>query len=432
MLKRKLYNTLLNWKNARDGKCLLLKGARQVGKTYIIREFGKKEYESLIEINFIEHPEYKAVFEGSLSADKILSSISLLNTSFRMIPGKTLLFLDEIQECPAARTALKFLATEDEFDVIASGSLLGISFKDVPSIPVGYENQIFMYPLDFEEFLWAKGYSDAHIAMLRDSFINREKINPAVNDTFLSLIREYMVVGGMPAVVNIYLETNNFGRVHEMQSIILHSYYDDISKYAETYEKPKIKKCYESIPAQLAKENKKFQYSIVEKGATARKFGNSMEWLRDSGLIYMCVNTSTPSFPLKAYEDSDFYKAYMSDIGLLISLYGYDMKAAIIHDTLSGPAKGGLYENLVACMLVARGYPLRYYKAQTGNVEIEFLIEKDGAVCPVEVKAKNGSSKSLNEILKREELPMGYKLISGNVGESDKKLSLPLYMAMFL
>lgn len=432
MLNRKIYNELIRWKKQPDRKALLIIGARQIGKTYIIRLFGENEYTHCIEINFLEHPEFKAIFDGALSADTIYANMSLYNPEWHFQRGNTLIFLDEIQECPNARAALKFLTIDGRYDVIASGSLLGISFKDVPSIPVGYETQLYMYPLDFEEYLWAKGYTEEHLKLLFHSFNTKETINPAVNVTFLLLVREYIAVGGMPEVVNTFLSSNNYRDVYEMQNMILNSYYDDISKYAEPFEKPKIKQCYLSLPAQLAKENKKFQYSTVEKGSSARKFGNSIAWLKNAGLIHTCTNVSTPSFPLTAYENSDYFKAYMSDVGLLTALYGFDLKQSIITNTLSGPMKGGLYENFVAIQLMCKDNRIHYFKAQNGDVEIEFLLEREGKVIPVEVKAGNSSSKSLNIVLKREEIPFGYKLISGNTGISDKKITLPLYMSMFL
>ena len=350
----------------------------------------------------------------------------------RFLKHEILIFLDEIQACPEARTALKFLALDNRYDVIASGSLLGISYKEVDSIPVGYEKQITIYALDFEEYLWALGYTDEKIAILKDYFLLKEAIPPAVHEQMLKLLREYMAVGGMPAVVNKFVKTQHFGLVQQEQEKILASYQEDVSKYASNTEKPKVKNCYFSIPKQLANENKKFQFSVVEKKGTARKFENSIEWLRDANLVYLCYNVSTPAFPLAAYEKEDMYKLYLADIGLLIAMYGYDMKKAIIDDTLTGAAKGGIYENLIADMLVKRGHKLNYFRSQNGETEIEFLITKEAQIIPVEVKANRGSTISLNRILEQTQIPYGYKLISGNVGVNDKKIVLPLYMAMFL
>ncbi|MCM1007560.1 MAG: ATP-binding protein [Ruminococcus flavefaciens] len=432
MLKRKFYDTLIEWKNNNNQSCLLVKGARQIGKTYIIDYFGKNNYTSYIYINFIESPQTKDIFNDELSAEEIYKRMTLIMPEIKFVENNTLIFLDEIQECPNARTALKFLAIDGRFDVVASGSLLGISYREVPSIPVGYETQVEMYSLDFEEYLWAIGYEESKISILKEYFDKQEKVPEAVHNTMMKHLREYITVGGMPAVVNQFIRNKHFGEVQEQQQRILDSYFDDISKYASKTEKPKVKNCYLSVPKQLAKENKKFQFSVVEKKATARKYENSVEWLSDANLVRLCYNVSTPEFPLAAYEKGEQYKMYLSDIGLLVALYGFEIKKTIIDDTLSGNAKGGIYENLIADMLIKRGYKLNYYRTDNGSVEVEFLISKDAKIIPIEVKANNGSTVSLNEMLKRNDIPYGYKLISGNVGVNDKKIVMPLYMAMFL
>ena len=364
--------------------------------------------------------------------DCLYKRLTLVMPDVVYIERNTLIFLDEIQECPNARTALKFLALDGRFDVVASGSLLGISYKEVSSIPVGYEEQVEMYSLDFEEFLWANGYDADKISVLREYFDKKEKVPDAVHEKMMSLLREYITVGGMPAVVNRFVETQHFGEVQAIQQMILDSYFDDISKYATGSEKPKVKNAYLSIPKQLAKENKKFQFSVVEKKATARKYENSIEWLRDASLVRMCYNVSAPDFPLTAYEKENQYKLYTSDIGLLTAMYGFDMKKAVIDNTLKGNVKGGIYENLILDMMSKRGYKLNYYRTDNGSVEVEFLMTKDAQVIPVEVKAGNGSTISLNTLLAKDDIPCGYKLISGNVGVNDKKIVLPLYMAMFI
>jgi predicted AAA+ superfamily ATPase len=348
------------------------------------------------------------------------------------VPGKTLLFLDEIQECGDARTALKFIAEDNRFDCIASGSMLGIAYKSTRSIPVGYERQIEMFSLDFEEFLWAKGNGEAVVRYMQEDFDKKQRIDKFSNDALLQKFREYAVVGGMPSVVNIYLETSNFGEVQREQERIITSYLNDIVKYASDAEKPKIRSCYLSIPVQLAKENKKFQYSLVEKGSSARKFDNSLEWLRDAGLIEFCYNVYNPEFPLPAYTNREYFKVYLTDIGILNAMYGFDMKAGIYNNTMKGPAKGGIYENLIADVFIKKGIPLNYYKPGESQQEIEFLLTVDGEIIPVEVKAGNGKTISLDEFIKRYDPPYALKLISGNIGEQGKKLTLPLYMAMFL
>ena len=348
----------------------------------------------------------------------------------RFIEGDTLIFLDEIQECPNARTALKFLALDNRYDVIASGSLLGISYKEVTSIPVGYELSVTMYGLDFEEFLWAKGYNENTLELLKKYYDSKEKIPEEIHNQFMRLIREYIVVGGMPAVVQTYLDSNHFGQVQKVQEQIISSYMDDISKYASSSEKPKVKNCYMSVTKQLAKENKKFQFSVVESKATARKFENSIEWLRDAGLVWLCKNVSACQFPLVGYENDKFYKMYLTDLGLLVAMYGFEMKQAILDDTLTGPVKGGIYENLIADLLMKSRHSLHYY--QNKNLEIEFLIEQNTKVIPVDVKAENNRSQSMDQLLKNENIPYGYKFVNGNCGINGKKITLPLYLAMYV
>ena len=362
MLKRKFYNKLLDWKEKTNKKPLFVRGARQIGKTYIIDYFGKTNYSSYIYINFLENSEYKRIFDGALNAATIYSRMSLMIQSARFTENDTLIFLDEIQECGNARTALKFLAQDARYDIVVSGSLLGVQYKNVKSIPVGYEEPVTMHSLDFEEFLWAKGYSYEQISALQDSFAERRKVDALINDVLHRELREYMVIGGMPAVVQQFIERRNFAEADEIQRQIVSDYLDDVMNYASEVEKPKIRNCFLSIPRQLARENenRKFKYAEVEKGVGARKFINSVEWLRDASMAEMAHNLTAPLFPLSAYEDESAFKLYLSDIGLLSSLYGFETKAAIINQTIRGSVKGALYENLIATGLVRRGYALHY------------------------------------------------------------------------
>ena len=432
MLKRKIYESILAWKKTKSRECLLVEGARQVGKTFIIEEIGKNEYAEYIYLNFYKNPEYKNIFEGSLKPEEIYKKLSLFIDNVRFVKNDTLIFLDEIQECPNARTALKFLALDDRYDVIASGSLLGINYRDMMSIPVGYERKLKMFALDFEEFLWAVGKSEEAIASLKDACAKREKVEPPINEHYLSLIREYIAVGGMPEAVNTFIETNNFQSVHETQMKILDSYQDDIKHYASVPMRQKINDCYFSIPRQLAREYTKFQYKIVSREGNARKYENCLNWLADAGMISLCMNVSTPQFPLAAYEKPEQFKVYVMDIGLLSALYGFETQAAIVKDTLKGPAKGGIYENLIFDMLSKRNIPLHYYKNDKNTQEIEFLLEQEGCVIPVEVKSKKGATVSLNNFIGEYDPPYAYKLEAGNIGESGTKITLPHYMAMFI
>ncbi len=439
MLKRKMYDRLLEWKKNKGTECLLVKGARQVGKTYLVRQFGANEYESFIEINFHMQSNLKAIFEGELSSEEIFKRITANIPGVKLIYGKTLLFLDEIQKCANARTALKFLAQDERFDVIASGSLLGLAYgqdadkevKEVDSIPVGYEKPLMMYSLDFEEFLWAYGYNDDTIDYLRRFYDSKEKIPTEINEKYDMILREYLVVGGMPEVVANFMEYKDFGKVQEIQDKILSSYADDISQHAKGAEKVKVRKCYDSIPRQLARENRKFKYSEVESKATARKFGDSVQWLHDANMAYICCNSSMPMLPLKAYEKENEFKLYINDTGLLMAMFGFATKQALLNGKLKGPAKGGIYENFAAETLSKSGYSLHYYK-HDDNSELEFVIEKDGEVVPIEVKAGNTATKSLNKFIEDFEPSVAYKLISGNIGMNETKLSLPHYLAMFI
>lgn len=440
MIKRKMYKYLINWKQKKDKSALIIKGARQVGKSYLVREFGRNEYEGYIEINFLKNPLYKNIFKGDLSAEEIFKRLSAYIPNLKIIPFKTLLFLDEIQVCAEARTAVKFLVEDGSVDVISSGSLLGLSYledddKNVTeptSLPVGYEEQITMYSLDFEEFLWAKGYNDDAIAYLKDFYISNKEVPKELNDKYLELFREFMIVGGMPEVVQTFIDTNNFQEASKIQGKILADYQDDISKHAKGQEKNKVRQCYDSIPKQLAKEYKKFQYSVVEKGKTSKKYGGSIKWLCDSSLVNKCSNVNEAYIPLLAYEMDDQFKLYLNDTGLLLYLYGPETKLAILNNTLKGNAKGGIYENIISESLLKRGYKLYYYKTQNSSMEIEFVIEKNGEVIPIEVKAGNDSTPSLNSFINKYHPKVSYKFVNGNVGFLDGKKTLPHYMVMFI
>ena len=438
--RRKFYDRLVQWKATKHHECLLVKGARQIGKTFIVEKFGREQYESFIEINFILEPDACSIFDGSLKAEDLYRKISAYDATRRLIPGKTLVFLDEIQECANARTALKSFALDGRYDVIASGSLLGIKYKnktmrerhEPKSIPVGYERQVVMHSMDFEEFLWARGITEVAVGVLNGYYERREIVPDAVNRKYSELLREYMIVGGMPAVVNAYVAAGDFGPVQEEQEKILASYVDDIHKYADTTDIPKIEACYRAIPRLLAKENRKFKYAEVEKGGSERKYGSSVDWLCDASLASRALNVTVAEIPLNAQVRDGWFKLYLSDIGLLSALYGTETKGLLYSGRLKGNAKGGLYENLIAGVLERKGIPLCYFKNEDGSREVEFMIERCGGIVPVEVKASNGATISLNNALEKPHVPFGYKFIDGNVGVCGKKITLPHYMAMFL
>ncbi len=439
MLKRKFTEALKQWKNTKKRECLLVNGARQVGKTFIVDVFGHENYKSYIYLNLFKNPEYKQIFEGELEPTEIYKRISLLVKNVKFIEGDTLIFIDEIQACSKARTALKFLAMDDKYDIIASGSLLGLHYNKLNqenaneiSIPVGYEREVEMHSLDFEEFLWATGVSESAIENLKEYYEQKKALPDSVKDLYQSKLREYLVVGGMPAVVNAFVETSNFQEAFKVQQKIFKAYEDDIQHYATNTERPKIRACYYSIPRQLAKEYSKFQYKTVEKNGNAKKYGNALDWLVDAGLIKRVHNVSLPEMPLKAYEQPENFKVYVTDIGLATHQFGFETQSALLRKELKGHAKGGIYENLIFDILHKRGLALNYYKNGENTQEIEFVFERSGEVVPVEVKSRNGLTTSMNEFIKRYSPTLAIKLIDGNVGVDGNKVSLPQFMAMFL
>lgn len=439
MLKRKFIETLKQWKNTKKRECLLVNGARQVGKTFIIDVFGRENYQSYIYLNLFKNPEYKQIFEGELEPTEIYKRISLLVKNVKFIEGDTLIFIDEIQACSKARTALKFLAMDDKYDIIASGSLLGLHYNKLNqenaneiSIPVGYEREVEMHSLDFEEFLWATGVSESAIENLKEYYEQKKALPDSVKDLYQNKLREYLVVGGMPAVVNAFVETSNFQEAFKVQQKIFKAYEDDIQHYATNTERPKIRACYYSIPRQLAKEYSKFQYKTVEKNGNAKKYGNALDWLVDAGLIKRVHNVSLPEMPLKAYEQPENFKVYVTDIGLATHQFGFETQSALLRKELKGHAKGGIYENLIFDILHKRGLALNYYKNGENTQEIEFVFERSGEVVPVEVKSRNGLTTSMNEFIKKYNPTLAIKLIDGNVGVDGNKVSLPQFMAMFL
>lgn len=442
MLERKFTGELRRWKASHGAECLFLRGARQVGKSYAVEAFGRSDYASLVTLDFIKNPAYKEVFSGDLDAGTVYERLSLFAPGARVVPGDTLLFLDEVQECPRARTALKYLAQDGRCDVVASGSLLGIAYREETadtgySVSVGYERRAEMLPLDFEEFLWALGYSAEATAALRRMPWGPDgeprRVPDELNSRMMGLLREYLAVGGMPAVVEAWAERRDWGEVHEAQRSLSASYLDDVAKYAPPEEKAKARACYLSLPQQLAKENTKFQWSVVQRGASARKYRSSVDWLLDAEMAVACRRASAPLFPLAAYESRDAFRLYASDTGLLMALYPFEMKRAVVTNELAGHMKGGLYENLAALMLRAGGDGLRYWMSADSNYEVEFLLDRAPGVVPLEVKAGRGSTASLNRLLESEPgIPLAYKLVDGNAGRAGRKVTLPLWACAFL
>jgi len=431
MLKRKIYDELVRWKNRREKLCLLVKGARQIGKTFIIEKFARENYKRSALINFVQNPAQKTIFDGDLDTETIIKQISLRVPDSRLVPGESVIFLDEIQDCPRARAALKFLAQDGRFDIIASGSMLGINYKDVPSYPVGYVDYLEMHSLDFEEFLWASGISSESVADIKNYYTEKSTVPKAMHERMMELFKEYIVVGGMPRAVSEFANTHDFAEVLKIQKSIIKDYTDDIAKYAEGAEKAKARACFLSIPKHLSKDYKKFQYSTVERGGSARKFGGSLMWLYDADIINFCHNLSIPELPLEGNAKSDVFKVYMRDTGLLMAMLEDGSQEDIIDGNL-GIYKGAIYENIIADIFSKAGKKL-YYFEQNGKLEIDFFIRKNKTATAVEVKsADNTKSKSMESIVTNYGVKHGIKLSTKNIGITGNIESLPLYMAVFL
>lgn len=437
MLKRKMEQVLLDWKNTPDHKPLIVKGCRQCGKTYSVLDFARKNYEHVVYLNFFENPTFASVFSDSLEVDHITMMLSaLMGREAIFEPGKTILVLDEIQECPDARTALKFFKTDGRYDVIGTGSLLGVQgygSKEPKSIPVGYETVIEMTPLDFEEFLWANDISEQIIDMLKDYLREERPVPDALHQRLRQLLLQYTVVGGMPDVVQTFVNTKRMDEVLQMQRDIVRSYEDDMVKYAERKDKSVIRECFQSIPKQLSKENKKFQYSLVKKGASASKFAGSLQWIEDAGIISRCYNLSITELPLAGNADQDVFKVYMRDMGLFVAMLEDGTQFDILQGNLLG-YKGAIFEGLIADIFTKMGRKLYYFHKES-SLEVDFVIRYKGACTLVEVKAVTGNAKSTKTILKHPEKYHVYhaiKLGDYNIGRSEQILTLPLYMAFLL
>ena len=442
MLKRKIESVLEKWKDSEHKKPLVIKGIRQCGKTYIVQKFAKENYESVVYLNFILEPDKKSAFSGNIDVDTIILNLSALIPDSRFINGRTCIILDEIQECREARTALKSFQIDGRFDIIATGSLLGVrgygkSEKRAEggqdSVPVGYETIIEMHPLDFEEFLWANGISGKIIDTVKSCFKKESVIPEGVHKVMMELLYRYVIVGGLPEVVNTFLETKNIELTYQMQRNLIAGYEEDMVKYASDADKARIRECFESIPKQLAKDNKKFQYSVVRKGGRSSQYISSIQWLEDAGLVKRCYNTQITELPLEGNSIKECFKLYTTDIGLLVAMLDYGTQADILKGNLLG-YKGAIFENLMADFLCKSGQKLYYFQKDSG-LELDFLVRYKGECVVIEVKAKSGKAKSLRTVLKNKDIyhiNNAIKLGKYNVGRESEVLTIPLYMGFLV
>lgn len=435
LLKRKIDKYLTDWKNRPDRKPLIIKGARQIGKTRSVEWFASQNYASVIEINFIEQKKYREIFNDGFEVDAILKNISLLNPELKFIPGNTIFFFDELQACPNCATSLKFFKLDGRFDVICSGSLMGISYNEIESNSVGYKEDYEMHSMDFEEFLWAKGYNDEFTADLLSQMLDVRPLSELQMDTLMSLFRDYVIIGGMPEVVSTYVRNKNFSGTLDIQRQLLKDYEEDITKYVEGLDKAKVKAVYNHISTFLAKENKRFQITKIARNARNRDYMGCVEWLADAGVVNVCYCLNQPELPLKGNYDPKMYKIYFKDTGLLIASLDEEAQEDLRANRNLGTYKGAIYENIVGDMLVKQGYRLFYYHSDRPALEMDFFIRDADSLIPVEVKANDGATASLNRLLnddKYNDVKYGIKLGYRNIGFNGKFYTFPYFLTFLL
>ena len=446
MLKRKIMSDLIAWKEnkATKKKALLIKGLRQIGKTYIVKQFAKENYKNVIYINFKENDSIKDVFNGDLVVDRILMDLTAKMPNIKLMPNNTLIIFDEVQECANARASVKYFVEDGRYDVIETGSLLGIRGYNQnigKGVPTGSEHILYMYPLDFEEFLWAKGIDESVILYLKDCFEKRTPISETTHLAMLRYYKEYICVGGLPEAINTFIATGDMNAVYDEQRDILEAYKDDFGKHLDDNEQEAVDKkllhrileVFNSIPYQLAKENKKFQYSKIENHGRSSEYKAAIQWLVDAGIVNKCCALNNFEQPLDGNANPDIFKLYMQDSGLFLAMFEKGIAGHILSGDL-GIYKGAIYENIIADAFSKMGRKLYYYSTE-GGLEIDFVITYDFETTLIEVKATNGKTKSSNYILSRYNDYKVKKLIKlgeYNIGEIDNKLTIPYYLAFLL
>jgi predicted AAA+ superfamily ATPase len=434
-MRRKIDAFLQEWKTNPDRKPLIVKGSRQVGKTASIRRFAGSAYENVVDVNFVEEPKYKAIIADGYKADDIIRNISRMDPAKRFVAGKTLLFFDELQEFPEISTALKFFQLDGQFDVICSGSMLGINYRRIESNSVGYKTDFVMRSLDFEEFLWAKGYDGAFIEDLLSHMLDMAPLNEVLMSVCNSLFLDFCTLGGMPAVVREYITKGTFEGSHDLQRQLIADYKEDIRKYADGMDQARILNVFNQIPPQLAKDNKKFQISKVASGARFKDYRGCIEWLNDAGMTNICYCLHFPELPLKGNYDEAKYKIYFADSGLLVAMLDEEAQEDLRANKNLGVYKGALYENFVGEALVKSGYELYYYKRDDSTLEQDFFVRTASKLVPVEVKAKDGRSKSLRVLVdsdKYSDIAFGVKFGRGNIGYGNGIYTFPYFCAFLL
>ena len=446
MFYRKIIEEIKNWEESLKIKkrALVIKGLRQIGKTTIVKSYCEKKYKYVNYINFMDNKSVKKIFNKDLNVDNIIRDLSASFTNFKFVPNETVFIFDELQECANARSAIKPFMIDGRFDIVATGSLLGLrgyNKKTSKGIPTGYEYFLNMFPMDFEEYLYAKGINKDLIEYIKDCFSNKKQVSENVNNEFMNYFKEYLCVGGMPDAVNTFLLTSDLNQVYDVQKNILEQYKDDFGKHLDedeilTFNKSeltRIMEVYNSIPSQLAKENKKFQYSLINKDAKSREYITPIIWLEEFGLIKRCFNVNPLELPLDGNKKESSFKLYVCDTGLFVAMNEKGITNNIINGDLQ-IYKGAVFENIIADAFCKMGKNLYYY-SKNNSLELDFVISKDNLVVPIEVKGTNGKSKSLKEVItnsKYSSIKYGYKLVDGNIGFNDNIITLPLYMAFLI
>lgn len=434
-LKRKIDIYLKEWKNSKNRKPLIIKGARQIGKTTSIEKFGRENYKSFIEINYISMPQYKQIFQDGYTTENIIKNISLLNSEYKFIPRDTLIFFDEMQEYPDTATSLKFFNEDGRFDVICSGSLMGINYNQIHSNSVGNKEDYTMRSLDFEEFLWAKGYGEEQIESL---YICMKEVKPLTNiqfDVMMNNFKDYLITGGMPEIVSTFIDNKNFSGILNMQQKLLTDYEEDITKYAGGLDKSKILDAYKKIKIFLGNDNKKFQITKLKDGARNREYVGVIDWMDRAGIINISYALDHLEMPLKANYNPDNYRLYFGDTGLLIGSLDEESQSDLRNNQNFGTYKGALYENIVAEMLTKAGFDLFFYRDEQSKIEMDFIIRDEKSIIPVEVKAGDNATYSLNRLIDEKQyknIKYGIKLCNKNIGFNGKFYTFPYFMTFML
>lgn len=436
LLKRKVDKYLTDWHCNPNRKPLIINGARQIGKTVSVRAFGKAHYDSVVEMNFVLEEKYRRIFDDGYEVDTILKNISMLNPSVKLTPGKTLLFFDELQKCPNCATSLKSFCQDGRYDVICSGSLMGIYYEEIESNAVGFKEDYQMHSLDFEEFLWAKGYSEEQVESLYSHMETLTPFSQLELDTLMGHFKDYMSIGGMPEVVAMFVNNGHFGGTLKLMRQLLKDYEEDITKYAKNTDKTKILAVYNHITTFLGKENKKYQITKVARGARNREYIGSVEWLREAGVVNVCYCLNNAELPLKGNYEANMYKLYYHDTGLLIASLDEEAQQDLRENRNFGTYKGAIYENIVGEMLIKSGYEqLYYYVNDNPALEMDFFVRDANSLIPVEVKAKDSATPSLNHLIDWKSYPdvkYGIKLGYKNIGWNGEFYTFPYFLGFLI